>query len=155
MDREQDREFPDDGTSPRTDPDHRARSRRKGKNSRSQSETDRRYRPYLTGDSSDVTFTIRMIGGCYVVPAYEGEATAVFTNHALHDSYRGAARPEATLESREQLTSSQTRWVWILPIRLINFVPKSAFPYDIRGTGFPTTVAITQWHFRRRWIRRL
>ena len=78
---------------------------------------------YLTGDSSDVTFTIRMIGGSYVIPAYEGEATVVFTNKVLHDSYRGAARPEATF-GIERAIDELARVMGMDPaeIRLINFV---------------------------------
>ncbi|HXQ92712.1 MAG TPA: xanthine dehydrogenase family protein molybdopterin-binding subunit [Nitrososphaerales archaeon] len=91
---------------------------------------------YLTGDSSDVTFTIRMISGSYVIPAYEGEATVVFTNKVLHDSYRGAARPEATF-GIERAIDELAKVMGMDPaeIRLINFVPKGAYPYDIR-TGF-------------------
>ncbi len=92
--------------------------------------------PYLTGDSSDVTFTIRMIGGAYVVPAYDGQASVVFTNKALHDSYRGAARPEATF-GIERAMDELARVMGMDPaeLRMINFVQKGAFPYDIR-TGF-------------------
>ncbi|HYB05044.1 MAG TPA: xanthine dehydrogenase family protein molybdopterin-binding subunit, partial [Nitrososphaerales archaeon] len=92
--------------------------------------------PYLTGDSSDVTFTIRMIGGAYVIPAYEGQATVVFTNKALHDSYRGAARPEATF-AIERAMDELAKVMGMDPaeLRMINFVQKDAFPYDIR-TGF-------------------
>ena len=92
--------------------------------------------PYLTGDSSDVTFTIRMLGGCYVIPAYDGEATVVFTNKVLHDSYRGAARPEATF-GIERAIDELAREMGMDPaeIRLINFISKEAYPYDIR-TGF-------------------
>jgi aerobic carbon-monoxide dehydrogenase large subunit len=85
---------------------------------------------YLTGDSSDVTFTMKMIGGSYVIPSYKGEAVAVFTNKVLHDSYRGAARPEATF-GIERAIDELAKEIGVDPaeIRLINFIPKDAFPY--------------------------
>lgn len=92
--------------------------------------------PYLTGDSSDVTFTIKMLAGSYVIPAYDGRATVVFTNKVLHDSYRGAARPEATF-GIERAIDELARVLRMDPaeVRMLNFIPKDAFPYDIR-TGF-------------------
>jgi aerobic carbon-monoxide dehydrogenase large subunit len=91
---------------------------------------------YLTGDSSDVTFTIKMLAGSYVIPAFDATATVVFTNKVLHDSYRGAARPEATF-GIEKAIDELSRKMGIDPaeLRIRNFVPKEAFPYDIH-TGF-------------------
>lgn len=91
---------------------------------------------YLTGDSSDVTFTIKMLSGSYLIPAYDALATVVYTNKVLHDSYRGAARPEATF-GIERAIDELAREMGIDPaeIRLRNFVAKEAFPYDIH-TGF-------------------
>lgn len=91
---------------------------------------------YLTGDSSDVTFTIKMLGGSYIIPTYDAEAKVLFTNKVLHDSYRGAARPEATF-GIERAIDELARVMGMDPaeIRMINFVQKSAFPYDIH-TGF-------------------
>jgi len=50
---------------------------------------------YLTEGSSDATFTLRMVSGCYIIPAYMGEALIALTNKVPHDAYRGASRPEA------------------------------------------------------------
>ena len=85
---------------------------------------------YLTADSSDVTLTLKMICGNYVIPAFDGEALVVLTNKVLHDAYRGAARPEATY-AIERAIDELAHELGLDPaeVRLRNFIPTDDFPY--------------------------
>ncbi len=89
---------------------------------------------YLTGGSSDATFTLRMSPGQYSIPAYKGEAFIVLTNKVPHDAYRGASRPEATYLI-ERAIDELARELNLDPaeVRLRNFVPKEDFPYKTAG----------------------
>ncbi len=86
---------------------------------------------YLSEDSSDATFTLKMSPGPYAIPAWSGEAKIVLTNKVPHGAYRGASRPEATY-LMERALDELARSLQIDPIevRLRNFVPKEDFPYD-------------------------
>jgi aerobic carbon-monoxide dehydrogenase large subunit len=89
---------------------------------------------YLTEGSSDSTFTLRMVPGCYIIPSYSGETAVVLTNKVPHDAYRGASRPEATFII-ERALDELARELNIDPteIRLRNFIPKEDFPYKTAG----------------------
>jgi carbon-monoxide dehydrogenase large subunit len=89
---------------------------------------------YLTEGSSDSTFTLKMVPGCYMIPAYHGEARVVLTNKVPHDAYRGASRPEA-IYLIERAMDELARELGIDPIelRLRNFIPKENFPFKTAG----------------------
>jgi carbon-monoxide dehydrogenase large subunit len=89
---------------------------------------------YLTEGSSDSTFTLRMVPGCYIVPAYLGETYVTLTNKVPHDAYRGASRPEATFII-ERAIDELARELRLDPseVRLRNFIPKEDFPYKTAG----------------------
>ncbi|MHB1908094.1 MAG: xanthine dehydrogenase family protein molybdopterin-binding subunit [Nitrososphaerales archaeon] len=89
---------------------------------------------YLTEGSTDSTFTLRMVPGCYIIPAYYGETTVVLTNKVPHDAYRGASRPEATYII-ERAMDELARELGLDPVevRLRNFIPKEDFPYKTVG----------------------
>jgi len=72
-----------------------------------------------------------LLAGQYTTPAIHCEVTAVFTNTAPVDAYRGAGRPEATYVV-ERLVSAAAREMGIAQaeIRRRNFIPVSAFPYQ-------------------------
>lgn len=88
----------------------------------------------LTEGSSDSTFTLRMVPGCYIIPAYSGETIVALTNKVPHDAYRGASRPEATYII-ERAIDQLARDMKIDPseIRLRNFIPAQDFPYRTIG----------------------
>ncbi len=89
---------------------------------------------YLTEGSSDCTFTLKMVPGCYIVPAYYGQAQVVLTNKVPHDAYRGASRPEATyLIERAMDHLARELGIDPLELRLRNFVPKEDFPFKSAG----------------------
>jgi aerobic carbon-monoxide dehydrogenase large subunit len=89
---------------------------------------------YLTGGSSDATFTLRMCPGQYMIPAYKGEALVVLTNKITHEAYRGASRPEATyLIERAIDELSRELGIDSAEVRLRNFVPKEDFPFKTAG----------------------
>jgi carbon-monoxide dehydrogenase large subunit len=89
---------------------------------------------YLTGGSSDATFTLRMCPGQYMIPAYKGEAYIALTNKVPHDAYRGASRPEATyLIERSMDELSRELGIDPAEVRLRNFVPKEDFPFKTAG----------------------
>jgi carbon-monoxide dehydrogenase large subunit len=86
---------------------------------------------FLTGGSSDATFTLKMSTGPYLIPAWYGEALIVLTNKVPHDSYRGASRPEATyLIERAMDDLARELGMDPVEIRLRNFIPKENFPYQ-------------------------
>ena len=89
---------------------------------------------YLTENSSDATFTLKMIPGQYVIPAYAGVARIVLTNKVPHDAYRGASRPEATYLI-ERTIDDLARKIGVDPaeIRFMNFVAKERFPFTSAG----------------------
>jgi aerobic carbon-monoxide dehydrogenase large subunit len=89
---------------------------------------------YLTEGSSDATFTLRMVSGCYIIPAYMGEAFIALTNKVPHDAYRGASRPEASFII-ERALDELARELGLDPaeVRLRNFVPREDFPYKTIG----------------------
>src|SRR6185436_16071412 len=76
-----------------------------------------------------------LLAGQYTTPAIHCEVTAIFTNTAPVDAYRGAGRPEATYVV-ERLVSTASRETGIAQdeIRRRNFI--HAFPYN-------TPVALT------------
>lgn len=86
---------------------------------------------YLTEESSDATFTLKMAPGAYAIPAYSGTADIVITNKVPHDAYRGASRPEATyLIERAIDEIAHELNLDPVEVRLRNFVPKDLFPYQ-------------------------
>lgn len=89
---------------------------------------------FLTEGSSDSTFTLRMVPGCYMIPAYRGETTVALTNKVPHDAYRGASRPEATFII-ERAMDELARQLNLDPaeVRLRNYIPKEDFPYKTVG----------------------
>lgn len=89
---------------------------------------------YLTDGSSDASFSLKMVPGQYVVPAYKGEARIVLTNKVPHDAYRGASRPEATYLI-ERTMDQLARQIGVDPaeVRLRNFIEKENFPYISAG----------------------
>jgi carbon-monoxide dehydrogenase large subunit len=89
---------------------------------------------FLTEGSSDSTFTLRMVPGCYIIPAYSGETSVTLTNKVPHDAYRGASRPEATFII-ERAIDELARELGIDPaeVRLRNYIPKEDFPYKTVG----------------------
>src|SRR6185503_11769980 len=70
-----------------------------------------------------------LLAGQYTTPAIYAEVTAVFTNTAPVDAYRGAGRPEATYVV-ERLVETAAREMKIDPgeIRRRNFIKQ--FPYQ-------------------------
>ncbi|HYW91649.1 MAG TPA: xanthine dehydrogenase family protein molybdopterin-binding subunit [Gammaproteobacteria bacterium] len=72
-----------------------------------------------------------LLAGQYATPAIHCEVTAVFSNTAPVDAYRGAGRPEATYVV-ERLVSAAARELGMdqAEIRRRNFISKDAFPYD-------------------------
>jgi carbon-monoxide dehydrogenase large subunit len=69
--------------------------------------------------------------GCYVVPAYDSEFTAVFTNRTLVTPYRGAGRQHGVFVM-ERLLDIAARELGLdrTEIRRRNLIPPDAFPYD-------------------------
>jgi len=72
-----------------------------------------------------------LLAGQYTTPAIHAQVTAVFTNTAPVDAYRGAGRPEATYVV-ERLVGTAAREMGLsqADIRRRNFIPKDAFPYQ-------------------------
>jgi aerobic carbon-monoxide dehydrogenase large subunit len=73
---------------------------------------------------------LKMLPGCYRVPAYSGVLSGVFTNTNPTGPYRGAGRPEAA-DSIERLMDHLARELAIDPVdfRRRNFIPPEAFPF--------------------------
>ncbi|MGI0081223.1 MAG: xanthine dehydrogenase family protein molybdopterin-binding subunit, partial [Nitrososphaerales archaeon] len=88
----------------------------------------------LTEGSSDATFTLKMVPGSYIIPAYYGEAQIALTNKVPHDAYRGASRPEAAYLI-ERAMDDLARELGMDPkeVRLRNFIPKENFPFTTAG----------------------
>ncbi len=72
-----------------------------------------------------------LLAGTYRTPVIYAEVKAVFTNTVPVDAYRGAGRPEATF-LLERLVDTICHDTGFDPvaIRLQNFIPKDAFPYQ-------------------------
>src|SRR2546425_8698731 len=51
-----------------------------------------------------------LLAGQYTTPVIYAEVTAVFTNTAPVDAYRGAGRPEARSEERRVGKEGRSRW---------------------------------------------
>jgi carbon-monoxide dehydrogenase large subunit len=73
---------------------------------------------------------LKMVPGCYRVPAYQGDLTGVFTNANPTAPYRGAGRPEAA-DTIERLMDALARELNVDPVELRrrNFVGRDQFPY--------------------------
>jgi len=73
---------------------------------------------------------LKMVPGCYRVPAYAGDLTGVFTNTTPTAPYRGAGRPEAA-DTIERLMDHLARELQIDPVELRrrNFIGRAEFPY--------------------------
>ncbi len=72
-----------------------------------------------------------LLAGTYKTPAIYVEVKAVFTNTVPVDAYRGAGRPEASfLIERLVDTICHDTGADPVAIRLQNFIPKDAFPYQ-------------------------
>ncbi len=72
-----------------------------------------------------------LLAGTYKTPVIYAEVKAVFTNTVPVDAYRGAGRPEATfLLERLVDTICHDTGADPVAIRLQNFIPKDAFPYQ-------------------------
>ncbi len=69
--------------------------------------------------------------GCYVVPNYESEFRAVFTNKPIVTPYRGAGRQHGVFVM-ERLLDLAARELELdrVEIRRRNLIPAEAFPYD-------------------------
>ena len=80
------------------------------------------YIPTLAGS--------RMLASVYRFPAVFVEVTAVYTNTAPVDAYRGAGRPEANY-TVERVVDAASRATGIPPdeLRRRNFIPAEAMPY--------------------------
>jgi carbon-monoxide dehydrogenase large subunit len=74
---------------------------------------------------------LKMVPGCYRVPAYEANLTGVFTNANPTAPYRGAGRPEAA-DTIERLMDHLARELQIDPIELRrrNFIGRDEFPWQ-------------------------
>jgi aerobic carbon-monoxide dehydrogenase large subunit len=72
--------------------------------------------------------------GVYDVQAFSFSCTSVFTNMTPTDAYRGAGRPEATYAIERAMDSLAVK-VGLDPseLRMRNFIPKEAFPYNSAG----------------------
>ena len=72
-----------------------------------------------------------LLAGTYTTPAIYVEVKAVFTNTVPVDAYRGAGRPEATFLV-ERLVDAVALDLGMdrVAIRLKNFIPRDAFPYQ-------------------------
>ncbi len=105
---------------------------------------------YLSTFASSVPTILyaTLLAGQYTTPVIHAEVTAVFTNTAPVDAYRGAGRPEATYVV-ERMVETAAREMNIDPaeIRRRNFI--KTFPYQT-PVALHTTSATT----RRRWPRR-
>ena len=73
----------------------------------------------------------RMVAGCYKIPNIRVDVTAVYTNTAMVDAYRGAGRPEAAfvIERVCDLVAGATG-VDPAEVRRRNFIQPEDFPYD-------------------------
>ncbi len=73
----------------------------------------------------------RMVAGCYKIPNIRVDVTAVYTNTAMVDAYRGAGRPEAAylIERVCDLVAHATG-VDAADVRRRNFIQPEDFPYD-------------------------
>src|SRR5205823_1445851 len=73
---------------------------------------------------------LKMLPGCYRVPAYSGLLTGVFTNTNPTAPYRGAGRPEAA-DTIERLMDHLARELALDPVELRrrNFIGRDEFPY--------------------------
>ncbi len=72
-----------------------------------------------------------LLAGVYTTPVIYAGVTAIFTNTAPVDAYRGAGRPEATY-LLERVVDRAAREMGLSQeeIRRKNFIPKDAFPYQ-------------------------
>ena len=72
-----------------------------------------------------------LLAGTYTTPVIYAEVKAVFTNTVPVDAYRGAGRPEATFLI-ERLVDAVAYDLGMdrVAIRLKNFIPRDAFPYQ-------------------------
>ncbi|BBM87439.1 xanthine dehydrogenase family protein molybdopterin-binding subunit [Candidatus Uabimicrobium amorphum] len=69
--------------------------------------------------------------GCYDVPNYYSEFTAVFTNKPIVTPYRGAGRQHGVFVMERLLDlAAQKLGMTPVEIRRKNFIPQDAFPYD-------------------------
>lgn len=77
----------------------------------------------------------RMISGCYKIPNIRVDVTAVYTNTAMVDAYRGAGRPEAAYVI-ERVCDAVAAATGVDPaeVRRKNFIQPDDFPYDT-GVG--------------------
>jgi len=72
-----------------------------------------------------------LLAGVYTTPVIYAGVTAIFTNTAPVDAYRGAGRPEATyLLERVVDRAAREMGMSQEEIRRKNFIPKDAFPYQ-------------------------
>ncbi|HXJ82348.1 MAG TPA: xanthine dehydrogenase family protein molybdopterin-binding subunit [Candidatus Methylomirabilis sp.] len=73
---------------------------------------------------------VRLLPGCYVVPACDISVTGALTTTTPVAAYRGAGRPEATFFI-ERLMDTAARVLGLDPaeIRRRNFIPADAFPF--------------------------
>jgi len=76
----------------------------------------------------------RMVSGAYHIPNIHIQVLGVYTNTGMVDAYRGAGRPEATYLI-ERAVDLLARELDMDPVelRLKNFIPPDAFPYDPAG----------------------
>ena len=72
-----------------------------------------------------------LLAGVYTTPVIYAGVTAIFTNTAPVDAYRGAGRPEASyLLERVVDRAARETGMSQEEIRRKNFIPKDAFPYQ-------------------------
>lgn len=92
---------------------------------------------YLSTIAPGIPTTLygRMIAGCYKIPNIHVGVTAVYTNTAMVDAYRGAGRPEAAFViERVCDLVAQATGVDPADVRRRNFIQPADFPYDT-GVG--------------------
>ena len=69
--------------------------------------------------------------GCYDIPAYYSEFTAVFTNKTIVTPYRGAGRQHGVFVMERLLDiAAKEMGIDRVEIRRRNFIPPEKFPYD-------------------------
>ncbi len=94
--------------------------------------TDANMGAYLSTFSTSIPTYLyaTLLAGQYKTPAIYAEVTAVFTNTAPVDAYRGAGRPEACFLI-ERLVDIAAQKLGMDPtaLRRRNFIPKEAMPY--------------------------
>ncbi|MDB5041043.1 MAG: xanthine dehydrogenase, molybdenum binding subunit apoprotein [Candidatus Eremiobacteraeota bacterium] len=76
--------------------------------------------------------TLTTVPGPYRLPAYEAEATVVYTNRVPVTPHRGAGRPQAVFTMERAMDRlAQEVGLDRAEVRARNYIPADAFPYDV------------------------